>query len=249
MSMSTADVWERSSSAAGVNGDLLETKTIITPVMPLPGRKLLVITTTHRTSIVDGCCVLPPNSGVPSLPDISANTNGQQPVKDSEETRSPAATNLTHGDEVRNAENRKSVRNACISCHEKHKTCDIVRPCMRCLKAGIDCKDRVRKPIVAKKHTRKPGVSHRGRQSIAKQPESATASTSAVTLDATEPSMHAAVRGSIDAGNDWPIGVLSSWNDAGLDSLLAELHRPPEGYMAPSLADAMFPDPLLNGVN
>ncbi|TFK87558.1 hypothetical protein K466DRAFT_662938 [Polyporus arcularius HHB13444] len=164
----------------------LETKSVTTtPIMKLPGRKLLVVTTTHITSVVDDPLerTVFPTSDIPRLQ--QDNETAAAHVLSSDFT--PFMPSQVVAERVDKSRNK--VKNACAYCHEVRKTCEAVRPCQRCQVAGVECKDRARKkmpwnrgPKVGKNAARRAPRSSVS-QTVLNTPGPATASTSALMLN------------------------------------------------------------------
>ncbi|KAL3427172.1 transcriptional regulator [Phlyctema vagabunda] len=80
--------------------------------------------------------------------------NGTSNGKDVKAQTSPAATGATSGS--KSPKKRRKVNHACVYCRRSHMTCDLERPCARCIKRNIGhlCHDEFREPETATKKSK-----------------------------------------------------------------------------------------------
>ncbi|RDX51728.1 hypothetical protein OH76DRAFT_1401147 [Lentinus brumalis] len=226
----------------------LETTSVITtPIMKLPGSKLLVVTTTHITSVVDdplastitstneecSTVVMQNESPAPHLDGLNDYPSGLLL-----RTPTPVAKPF-----------RKRVKTACARCHEVRKTCDAVRPCKRCRREGVECKDRARKPmrglkVGGKKATRRtlPSGTSQTVPAVLATPGPATTSAGASMLSPMDPTITVASGGPVETYIAYPERQ-DAWLGLNTDPLLAQLGWLPSaeeaGYRAPFQSSAM----------
>ncbi|KAK8134284.1 hypothetical protein PG984_006296 [Apiospora sp. TS-2023a] len=84
-------------------------------------------------------------------------TNGNHAATKSKDSTPISSTTPTHGPEGANKSPRKrrKVNHACVYCRRSHMTCDLERPCTRCIKRNIGhlCHDEPRDPDSKKSKT------------------------------------------------------------------------------------------------
>ncbi|PNS16869.1 Regulator of drug sensitivity 2 [Sphaceloma murrayae] len=87
----------------------------------------------------------PPSDKKASSPSIKRETKNGSPVKGEDHDKSKDESKTTTG---KKSAKRRKVNHACVYCRRSHMTCDLERPCARCVKRDIGhlCHDEPREP-------------------------------------------------------------------------------------------------------